>query len=255
MKFLDKLISFIFDLAIIIIAFTVILVMTNMVKLEVVNGILNEYVFNFEYQTIIISIAAIVILAALKITVFSSSLSSVAKKNIFVNTPHGKIQIAQETIENIAKNVVREHPSIRDVQARMTKAGKGINMYTVLLVNQNTNIKDVVTKVQDGIKKQIEETTSVKVKNVDVKIRNVIKPSANVEKQITKNEDAQIVNIKKEANTVVAGKVETVKEVKKDTQNKEEYISKPATGEYMKDENDVLYKIEPNPNSKGNEEE
>ena len=251
MRFIDKLISFIFDLVIIVLAVTVILVMINKVDVSVVNGLLNQYVFNFEYQSIILPVAIIVVLAALKVTVFSSSLSNVAKKNIFINTPHGKVQIVQDTIENIAKNVVKEHSAIRDVQAGMTKAGKGINMYVVLLVNQNTNIKDIVIQVQDGIKKQIEETTGVVVKNVDVKIKNVVKPSfaTGSEKRSNKKEQtpAKPVNAQENTATVVP-KEEVVTEPEN-----VEYISKPATGEYMRDENDVLYKVEPNPDSKVNE--
>lgn len=243
MRFIDGLISFIFDLVVIVLALVVALVMTNVVEFAVVDNILQEYVFNYEYQTMIVSIAVLVILAGLKITVFASNGSSKARKNILVDTTHGKIQIGQETIEDIAKNVIKEYPEVKDVQARMTKAKKGINMYMVLQVFKNTNIKDVVTKVQDDVKKQIEATTSVKVYNVDVKIRNVVSPTSmpiNAKKEKAKVEAKE---------TVVANQVDAP--VTKSVEV-EEQISKPATGEYMRDENDVLYKIEPNPNSKEN---
>lgn len=192
MRFLDRVISFLFDIIVILLALTVVLVMTNVINLNVVDGILKDYVFNFDYQVMIISIAVVVILLGLKITVFSSTLSSPAKRNIFVDTPHGKIQIAQETIEGIAKNVIKDYEQVKDVQARMTKARKGINMYMVLQVYHNTNIKDVVSRVQNDVKEQIIATTGVTVHNVDVKIKSNLANRGNIENKtvkVVKNEE------------------------------------------------------------------
>lgn len=241
MRFIDRLISFIFDLFVIVLAVTILLVTTNIINYSVVDGLLNDYVFNADYNIIVIAVSAIVILAGLKITVFSSTLGSKAKKNILVDTEHGRIQIAQETIENIAKNVIKNYSQVKDVQARMAKASRGINMYMVLLVYQNTNIKDVVTKVQSDVKAQIEATTSVPVRNVDVKIRNVVAPTVASEKNKNNKHEDKVVENTREESTI--------------EKKSEELISKPATGEYMKDENDVLYKVEPNPNSESTNQE
>ena len=173
MRFLDKLISFIFNLFVIVLAVAVLLVVIDVVNYPVIDGLLRDYVFNIDYRAIVLSTAILVILAGLKITIFSSALSNTSQKSIMVDTAHGKIQINQDTIENVAKSVIKDYDSIRDVHTRMTKAKNGINMYMMLSVYQNTNIKEVVTKVQDDVKKQIEATTSVIVRNVDVKIKNV----------------------------------------------------------------------------------
>ena len=186
MRFLDRLISFLFDVIVIVLALTVILVMTNVVSYNVVNGILTDYVFNMNYQVMIISIAVVVVLLGLKITVFSSVLTSPAKRNIFVDTPHGKIQIAQENIEGIAKNVIKNYEQEKDVQARMTKARKGINMYMVLQVYHNTNIKDVVSRVQNDVKEQIVATTGVAVHNVDVKIKSNLANRSHADNKVVK---------------------------------------------------------------------
>lgn len=249
MRFIDRLISFIFDIFVMVLAVTVLLVSFNIINYSVVDGLLNEYVFNINYNVIVIAISIVVLLAGLKITVFSSTLSSKAKKNILVDTEHGRIQIAQETIESIAKNVILNYPQVKDVQARMTKAKKGINMYMVLVVSQDTNIRDVIGKVQNDIKKQIETTTSVSVKNVDVKIKNVVVPS-------TKNNNSKVNTQQTVTNNNVANNL--VKDNNALTEKKEEvkegYVVKEPTDEYMKDENDVLYKVEPNPNSSNNEQ-
>ena len=197
MKIIDKLISFIFDLVIIVIASTILLVTFDIVQYEVIEGLLTGYLFNPSYEVIVGAAAVIVILLALKVTVFTSSLSSKTKKNIMVDTPHGKIQIAQSTIEGIAKNVIKDYPQVKDVQAAMTKARNGINMYMALVVYQGINIKDTITKVQYDVKTQIESTTSVHVNKIDVKIKNVLKIDKALVNQEKKIKEASIEEIEK----------------------------------------------------------
>ncbi len=243
MKFLDRLISFIFDLAVLIVAVVILLVTFNIVDYGVIDGLIREYVLNETYNTIVIVSAVIVILAFLKITIFSSTLSSKAKKNILVDTEHGKIQISQETLEGIARNVVSNYPEIKDVQARMTKANKGINMYTVIGVYPNTNIKEVVTKAQNDIKENIELKTGVPVKNIDVKIKNVTNASSAKEVKkanIVTNVEQNVETIENN-NTLSSQETTAVENVS--------YVAKPASEEYLRDEENVLYKVKPNPDA------
>ena len=252
MRILDKFISFVFSLVIIVLAMTVILVSVNAVNYAVVEGLLTNYVFNDLYKMTVILISVLFVLAGLKVTVFSSTLSSKGKKNIYVNTPNGKIQIAQETIEGIAKNVISSYSEVKDVKAAMTKAKKGINLYMGLLVYENTNITSIVTRIQDEVKKQIESTTGVQVYNVDVKVRNVVSKQTTTKKTVqtqqVKNADAV------DNNTMTENKEETlVKENAVTSESNEsvpeQYVAKQPTDEYSKDENGVLYRVEPYPNT------
>lgn len=174
MRALDKFISFIFSLVIIVLAVSVILVSTSVVKYAVVDGILTNYVFSETHKLTTILVSILFVLAGLKVTVFSSSLSSGRRKNIYVNTPNGKIQIAQETIEGIAQNVITNYNDVKDVKTAMTKTGKGINLYMGLTMYQNSNITETISKIQEEVKSQIDNITGVKVYNVDVKVRNVV---------------------------------------------------------------------------------
>ncbi len=257
MRFLDKLISFIFNVFVIVVAVSILLVLTGFVNYPVIDGVLRDYVFNDGYKTIVLSATILVILAGLKITVFSSALSNTAQKSIMVDTPHGKIQINQDTIESVAKNIIKDYDSIKDVQTRMTKAKNGINMYMMLSVYQNTNIKDVVTKIQNEVKEQIEETTSVIVRNVDVKVKNVARP-ANGKK--SKNEKVAEVSYTYTETPAVATTVEpTIPELTVDNpatvEDPSTYVATPPTGEMKRDANDILYTVEANPNSTFNKEQ
>lgn len=257
MRFLDKLISFIFNVFVIVVAVSIILVLTGFVHTPVIFGLLNDYLFNDAYKAIVLSSSILVVLAGLKITVFASSLSKTSQKSIMVDTPHGKIQINQDTIENVAKNVIKDYDAVKDVHTRMTKAKNGINMYMMLSVYQNTNIKDVVTRVQNDVKRQIESTTSVIVRNVDVKIKNVsgtvtAKKNSKVEVDIkpTMNQTVETLT----ATSIPESTVEEVAQGSIDVNyaDPSTYVATPPTGEMKRDANDILYTVEPNPNSNFN---
>lgn len=254
MRILDKLISFIFTIFVIVIAVAILLVLTGLVNYPVIEGLLSGYVFNDAYKAIVLSSTILVLLAGLKVTVFSSSLAKTSQKSIMVDTPHGKIQINQDTIENVAKNVINEYDSIKDVHTRMTKAKNGINMYMMLSVYQNTNIKDVVTKVQNDVKEQIEETTSVIVRNVDVKIKNVSgtpgdkKSKKNVKTEVTLK--SNVAPVATQVPEVATPETPAVNYADPST-----FVATPPTGEMKRDANDVLYTVEPNPNSTFNNDQ
>lgn len=254
MRILDKFISFIFNVFVIVIAVAILLVLVGLVNYPVIEGLLSDYVFNDAYRAIVLSSTILVILAGLKVTIFSSTFARTSPKSIMVDTPHGKIQINQDTIENVAKSVINEYDSIKDVHTRMTKAKKGINMYMMLSVYQNTNIKDVVTKVQNDVKEQIEERTSVIVRNVDVKIKNVSGMPG--DKKAKKNSKSEVV-IKPMATSVEpsVSEVATPETPAVNYADPSTYVATPPTGELKRDANDVLYTVEPNPNSTFNNDQ
>lgn len=260
MRFLDKLISFIFNVFVIVVAVSILLVLTGFVNYPVIDGILKDYVFNDDYKLIVLSSTILVILAGLKTTVFSSALSNTAQKSIMVDTPHGKIQINQDTIESVAKNIIKDYDSIKDVQTRMTKAKNGINMYMMLSVYQNTNIKDVVTRVQNEVKEQIEATTSVIVRNVDVKVKNVARPANGKKSKTEKSTVADVSYNYVETPVAEPTNLEpTIPELTiENTSTIEDtstYVATPPTGEMKRDANDILYTVEANPDSTFGKEE
>lgn len=251
MRILDKFISFVFSIVIIVLAMTVILVSFNVINYAVVDGLLTNYVFNDLYKPTVVLVSALFVLAGLKVTVFSSSLSSGGKKNIYVNTPNGKIQIAQETIEGIAKNVINNYSEVKDVKAAMTKAKKGINLYMGLLVYPNTNITNIVTRIQDEVKKQIEDTTGVKVYNVDVRVRNVVTISTTEPKKGMKEEIKKVESVEIKEQQPVDEKSEIAEQLKAEVQES----NAQSTVEYSKDANGVLYKAEPNDNTENSDKQ
>ena len=213
MKYLDRLINFIFSLAILVLSIIVIMVSAGFIEYNEVDNYIRNNIFSAANNTVTCIVAIITVLAALKTTIFLSKTNKNKKTAIMVDTTHGKIQIAGETIENTAKSAIKDYEEIKDVQVRMLKEKKGVNIYMVLLVLPNTNIIELSAKVQDAVKEAIEGTTGVKVNNVDIKVKNIadtrklkvkenMKSEKNEEEIITENHEQPILEENEEEKIV-----------------------------------------------------
>ncbi len=174
MRLLDKLINFIFSLAMMVISVVILLVTFDFTSSSYIDGLINEYVWNADYETIVLIVAFIIFLASLKTTIFLSDFKKKKKMPIMVNTENGNVQIAFETIENTAKAVARSFDEVKDVNAKMINKNKGVVIYMSILVAQDSNISAITTGIQEGVKKKIYETTGVKVLNTDIKVKNIV---------------------------------------------------------------------------------
>ena len=178
MRVLDKIISFLFSVIILIVSILLILVGVGYLQPQMILDVLAERVLNKEIISTgffnPVTITGIVLfILALKTTVFMSLFKVKSKAPISVKTKNGEVQIAQETIINTARNATLSFDNIKDVQAKMVKKGKGVVIYEIVQVYSNTNIRDLTSAVQEEVKEKITSTTGVLVNNVNIKIKNI----------------------------------------------------------------------------------
>lgn len=173
MKLLDKLISFVFSVIMLVLAIAVVMVCLEYISADSVYAVFDEYVFNNNAKDISLVTAICMILGALKTTIFSADFKKRDKEPIMVETNNGMVEIAQDTIDNTVCNVASTFSEIKDVQAKMLKKKSGIKIYVVISVLVNTNLKDLTSKLQEKIKEVIDATTGVKVLCVNIKVKNI----------------------------------------------------------------------------------
>lgn len=174
MKFLDRLINFIFSLIMIIVSVVVLLVIFDFTSASYVNDIINTYVWNLEYRQIVIGVAIVVFLAGLKTTIFLSDFKKKKKIPIMVRSDNGNVQIASETIESTAKAVAKNYEEVKEVNAKMVNRTKGVEIYMSILVSQDTNIRALTREIQEEVKNKVHDTTGVFVLNTDIKVKNIV---------------------------------------------------------------------------------
>ncbi|MBQ9267092.1 MAG: alkaline shock response membrane anchor protein AmaP [Clostridia bacterium] len=223
MKFIDKLISFIFSLAILVLAITVILVLIGYVSTDRVYGIIGEYVFAENVKQISLITAIVVVLAVLKVTIFNSSFKSKDKGPILVETNRGMIEISQDTIDNTVRSVASEFPEVKEVQAKMVKKNKGIKIYAAISVLANTNIRALTAQLQERIEQVIDETTGIKTLSTNIKVKNIYEKNKKaVKSEVKVAPQAKVVEEKKEIQKAVEDvKEEVVAEVKEELAHEE----------------------------------
>ena len=200
MKLLDKLISFLFSLVILVMAITVIMVSLEYVTPDRIYDILDEYIFAEDIKEITLITAFVVILAVLKVTIFNSNFKAKDKTPILVESKHGKVEISQDTIDNTVRSVVATFSEIKDVQAKMLKHKKGIKIYVLISVLVNTNIKQLTEKLQEEIERVIRETIGVNVLSTNIKVKNIYERNhkAREEKKVVAEPQAEKANEKAE---------------------------------------------------------
>ena len=88
---------------------------------------------------------------------------------------NGKLLISKATIENIVKSVVKDFENIKDVKVSidMDKLNNLI-VNVFLVVNKNVIIKDLTLNIQNKIKEEIKKTSDLEVKEVNVKIKDIV---------------------------------------------------------------------------------
>ena len=178
MRALDKLISFIFSIVMLVLSIILILVGVGVVEPQMIIGMLNEHIFVKEmiHSNVFnaLTITGIVLfLASLKTTIFLSLFRIKDKSPILVKTQNGEVEIAQETIISTVKNVGFSFDNIKDVQAKMIKKGRGVIIYAVVLVYANSNIREITEEMQKQVKEVMKATTGVNVIEVNIKVKNI----------------------------------------------------------------------------------
>lgn len=178
MRALDRLISFIFSVIMLVLSVILILVGIGVVDSQMIIDMLNQYVFVKDMISANIfnplTITGIVLLLlSLKTTVFLSLFKVKDKKPILVKTQNGEVEIAQETITNTVVNVGLSFENIKDVQAHMVEKRKGVAIFAVISLFVNSNLREITEEMQRRVKEVVKATTGVDVIDVNIKVKNV----------------------------------------------------------------------------------
>lgn len=93
---------------------------------------------------------------------------------------HGSVKIANETIENIAKNAAYEINGVLGLDNLDSKEAKKASRISViegilkidlsLVLSSDVNVRKTIKKVQENVKRQVETMTGLLVKKVNVKV-------------------------------------------------------------------------------------
>lgn len=126
--------------------------------------------------------------AALRIAVFVTALlffalsimfllsgvrSSKDKKAVSKHTDIGEIRISLNSIENIASNAARRSNGIKESKTMVRKLEDGVEIELRVIVMPDISIPVISEEVQGRVKKSVEDSSGVTVKNVRVIVESI----------------------------------------------------------------------------------
>ena len=233
MRALDRLISFIFSVIMLMVSVVLILVGVGVVEPQMLIDMLNEHVFVKDvidsnmFNAVTIT-GLVLLLASLKTTIFLSLFKVKDKAPILVKTQNGEVEIAQETIISTVKNVAVSFDNIKDVQATMQKRKKGVVIYAMVLVYANTNIRETIEEMQRQVKEMVKNTTGVDVLEVNIKVKNIYSKQK-------KNDDRKVETQKVTEEVQVSNK-ETVNELDESVESEDIPVEENMTQEDVQED-------------------
>lgn len=186
MKIINKIILNIYSLIILIESIIAILLIFGWAKIETIIQIVKDMLNNSVAYNTVFAISIIFILLSIKAMLFTSSknkeideIESKTKnkmgEGVLLENEDGKLLISRDTIERLANSVVKNFGNIQDARTKvMIDSKNNIAIIIELQILQNTVIKDLNANLQTRIKEVVKEATDLDVKEVNVKIKNII---------------------------------------------------------------------------------
>ena len=180
MKKVDKLILVIFSVLILIETVIVTLLSIGWIEYDTIGKLIRSAMEGSASNVILIG-AIVCMLLALK-CIFGDSQEEDKNKSqgILMENENGKLMITKTTLENLVTSVVKDFDSAEEQIAKIEfDSQNNVIVDVTLMVSKNVIIKDLTVNMQNKIKEAIKKTSDLEVKEVNVKIKNIVSQDGN----------------------------------------------------------------------------
>ena len=176
MKTLEKITLVLFSSLTLILSVFVCFVIFGWLSVDAIGDIAKVLTTDPITSKIILAIAIIFILLAIKCIFFDSSSKEKEeyRNGILLENSNGKLLITKETIENLVKAVVKGFDSAEDVTTSIELDNENnLKVFVNLTVKENAIIKELSSNLQTKIKEAIKQSSDLDVKEVNIKVKNI----------------------------------------------------------------------------------
>ena len=96
-------------------------------------------------------------------------------RDVLLKNDSGRLMISMATIESLVISVVSQFNSVEDAKANIVvDEENNLSVLVNLVVEKSVIIKDLSLEIQNKIKEAIKKTSDLEVKEVNVRIKNVV---------------------------------------------------------------------------------
>jgi len=175
MKFLDKLALKIFSIIILVVSIIAILVVTEVVSMDSITDFIANFTDGVDMVRVTIIAAVVLLILAIKGLFFTSKPKNEGKNGIVLENQSGKLVISKESLDNLIASVVKEIPGAESISSRtFLDKNKNLIVYVTTILSKDVMIKDVSAELQEKIKEALKRTADLEVKEVNIKVKNVV---------------------------------------------------------------------------------
>jgi uncharacterized alkaline shock family protein YloU len=173
MNIVDRVLLFIYFLAVGAISVVMIMFSLNMFNPNDVNGFLNLMTSELVYQSVWIGVFAILLLLTLRYLLIGKRTGK-SSPSVDQRTDLGEVRISLETISNLALKAAQRIRGVKDVKAKVNVEEAGIVLSMKMSVDGDQSIPTLSEDLQREVKSYVEEITGLPVIDVTVYITNVV---------------------------------------------------------------------------------
>lgn len=178
MKKFDKIILAIFSVIILIEGIIVNLLIVGWLDYPKASAVLKDIITTAPSNKGALIIAVLSILLAIKALFWGTPADKKEPKSgrdVLMQNDNGRLMISMATIENLVNAVVSQFNSVQEIKTNiLVDTENNVSVLVNLVVLKDVVIKDLSLAVQNKIKEAIKKTSDLEVKEVNVRIKNVV---------------------------------------------------------------------------------
>lgn len=176
MKFFDKLGLAIFSAIVLIISITLCLIGFGWIEPSVYSILISKAYASQTGTYVLIGSCTVLALLAIKCLFFTDMTSQDDDEEgsgILLQNEDGRLLITADTLRNMVEGVITDFDEITDSITRINITKENDVIIEISIdVLRGTVIKDVTSRLQTKVKKEIKAATDLEIKYVNVKVRN-----------------------------------------------------------------------------------
>ena len=160
MRFLARIGLFFYMFIIILLSFGIAIFVLHLVGFQDVQDVLWVIYHEDRFRIILGVIAAILLI---KNHLYSRAISGAQQKEktIAFDNPSGRVSVSLSAMEDLIRRVVARIPEVKEVRPFIVATGKGLEISARLVLNTETNIPEITARLQELIKRKIQDTIGI----------------------------------------------------------------------------------------------
>lgn len=172
-KVLDRLLLFIFSLAVLIATFILLFAAFGLISFETAGNFAHDVYYDLRTAIIFISSTVVATLLSLRFLYLSVRRGKASSPSIDQRTEFGDIRISLDTVENLSLKAAGRTRGVQDLRARVKVNQSGLEIVIRAIVDGENSIPAMTEEMQANVKRHIEEITGIPVAFVTVFIANI----------------------------------------------------------------------------------